>query len=59
MVRNPVEQLGVEGLEELGALLPGRGSHPGCEFALHVIVMPESIRGAGGILQGEGRGIGN
>jgi len=46
VIGDTVEQLGIKGLEELGALFSGRGSHPGGEFALDVVVMPEAFRGA-------------
>lgn len=47
MIGDPFEEFGVERLEEFGALFPGRGLHPGGQFALHLVVVSNSLRCAG------------
>ena len=48
MVGNALEELGVEGFEQFGALFPGGGAEPRGEFLFYFVVVAELVRGSGG-----------
>jgi len=54
MVGNALEELGVEGFEQFGALFPGGGAEPRGEFLFYFVVVAELVRGSGGRWHGAG-----